>query len=126
MQWVYFASKPLTLQGLGIAMAIDSNIEHRKIAQGRESEKNAKSRCAMRNLILNLFQGLVKFVKHDDMSVAQCIRHSINGYLYSRGFQLLGLSNDWEPDGRQNDRSPPILSLTVLLQITPYERDTTL
>ena len=105
MQWIYYAMRPLTLQELRIAMAIDSNIVYKQLQHCCESENYAKTKRTFRANVLDLSRGLVEFVEHDKKQVAQFVHQSVKDYLRERGLQLLQDDGSWAPAGSIAGRS---------------------
>ena len=87
-QWICFAFRPMTLQELREATALDIHTSHTSLQESRISGQYAETDEEMERRVLNLSQGLAEVEKHGAKRIVQFIHQSVMDFLLQRGFHL--------------------------------------
>ena len=90
MEWVCFATRPLPLEELRIAMVVDVDTSYTSIQQCKNTPEYAETNEDMEKRICDLSRGLAEVGNHGGERAVQLIHQSIKDSLLDRGFQLLG------------------------------------
>ena len=89
MQWIYFAMRPLSLDELRFAMAIDENVPYASIQECQDGEEYVESHHKMTKRVLDLSRGLAEVRSHEGKQIVQFIHQSVNDFLLEGGFARL-------------------------------------
>ena len=87
-QWTCFAFKPLTLQELREATALDIHTSHASLQESRIDGQYAETDEEMERRVLSLSQGLLEVEKHDSERTVQLVHQSVMDFLLQDGFRL--------------------------------------
>lgn len=88
-QWICFAFRPLTLQEIREATALDIHSSHTSLQESRTSGQYAESDEEMERRVFSLSQGLAEVEKHGSERIVQFIHQSVMDFLLEHGFHLL-------------------------------------
>ena len=88
-QWICFAFRPLTLQEIREATALDIHSSHTSLQESRTSGQYAETDEEMERRVLNLSQGLAEVEKHGAKRIVQFVHQSVTDFLLQQGFHLL-------------------------------------
>src|SRR5271155_4172669 len=117
MQWICFAKRPLLLEELRFAMAIDADTPCSSLRECQESEAYANSNNEMEKRVKSLSGGLAEVREQENQKIAQFIHQSVNDYLIQSGLQRLDSSSENSVIGRAQFR----LSRSCIKYITMRE-----
>jgi hypothetical protein len=117
MQWICFAKRPLLLEELRSAMAIDADTPYSSLRECQESEAYADTNNEMEKRVKSLSGGLAEVREQEDQMIAQFIHQSVNDYLIQSGLQKLDSSSENSVIGRAQFR----LSRSCIKCITMQE-----
>jgi ankyrin repeat protein len=81
IQWILFATRPLTLDELRFAMALDADIQYRSLRQCRDAEEYTDDNEAMQRKVKHLSRGLAEVRLHDSKQIVQFIHQSVIDFL---------------------------------------------
>ena len=98
-QWICFAFRPLTLQELREAIALDIHTSHASLQESRTFGQYAEIDEEMERRILSLSQGLAEVEKHGRKRVVQLVHQSVMDFLLQDGFRLF---DELLPDNHLN------------------------
>lgn len=87
-QWICFAFRPLTLEELREATALDIHTSHTSLQESRTSGQYAETDEEMERRVLSLSQGLAEVEEHGPKRIVQFIHQSVIDFLLQRGFHL--------------------------------------
>lgn len=87
LQWIYFAVRPLSMEELRWAMAIDAGCLSLQACQNAVDYIPNDTRMGQR--ILSLSQGLVEISAGSDTHIVQFIHQSVNDFFLDKGFLAL-------------------------------------
>jgi hypothetical protein len=97
IQWVCFATRPLSLDELRFAMVIDADTRQTMLRQCQDTEEYRDNNEVMERNVTHLSCGLVEIQAHSGEQIAQFIHQSVNDFFLQDGLQILDSS--WEsPD----------------------------
>lgn len=85
LQWVCFASRPLSIHELREALALDSDMKEVPISEYRSTENYAKTNEQMERRLKTLSCGLVEITGEN--CIVQFIHESVKDFLLSSGFE---------------------------------------
>ncbi len=88
MQWVCFAFRPLTLQELREATALDIHTSHASLKKSRTFGQYAETDEEMARRVLSLSQGLLEVEKHGSKRIVQFVHQSVMDFLLQDGFRI--------------------------------------
>jgi ankyrin repeat protein len=117
MQWICFAKRPLLLEELRFAMAIDADTPYSSLRECQESEAYADTNNKMERRVKSLSGGLAEVKEQKNQKIAQFIHQSVNDYLIQSGLQKLDGSSENSVIGRAQFR----LSRSCIKYITMRE-----
>lgn len=93
IRWICFSTKPLSIEQLRCAMAIDPDHPHKSIQQCQESEDYTSDNETMERRIKTLSCGLAEtawsFEQRDPISTVQFIHQSVKDYFIQKGLSTL-------------------------------------
>ena len=89
MQWICFAVRPLTLDELRYAIAVDADTPHKSLSQCRNSPAYAHTNEEMECRLKDLCRGLAEVKQYENERVVQFIHQSVNDFLVQEGLQVL-------------------------------------
>ena len=92
MQWIYFGMRPLSLEELRFAMAVDASPSSTTISQCQGTEHYVETDEAMERRVRDLSKGLAEPVNHEGQLVVQFIHQSVIDFLDNGALQLLDKS----------------------------------
>ncbi|KAK2875583.1 hypothetical protein FQN49_001588 [Arthroderma sp. PD_2] len=92
-KWVYFASRPLLLTELRLAVAIDINSQPTSLKRCVQPSSFDKDEEQMKKSIVSLSGGLAEVVNNGGRQMVQFIHQSVRDYLIDTGLQKLGDSS---------------------------------
>ena len=87
-QWICFAFRPLTLQELRDAIALDIHTSHASLQESRTFGQYAENDEEMERRVLSLSQGLAEVGKHGRKRIVQLVHQSVMDFLLQDGFRL--------------------------------------
>ena len=87
-QWICFAFRPLTLQELREATALDIHTSHASLLESRTFGQYAETDEEMERRVLGLCQGLAEVEKHGSERIVQFVHQSVMDFLLQDGFRL--------------------------------------
>ena len=87
-QWICFAFRPLTLQELRDAIALDIHTSHASLQESRTFGQYAESDEEMERRVLSLSQGLVEVGVNGSKRIVQLVHQSVMDFLLQDGFRL--------------------------------------
>jgi len=117
MQWICFARRPLLLEELRFAMAVDADTPYSSLRECQESEAYTDTNNKMEKRVKSLSGGLAEVREQNNRRVAQLIHQSVNDYLIQSGLQKLDSSSENSVIGRAEFR----LSRSCIKYITMEE-----
>ena len=117
MQWIYVARRPLLLEELRFAMAIDADTPYSSLHECQESEAYTDTNNKMEKRVKSLSGGLAEVREQKNQKIAQFIHQSVNDYLMQSGLQKLDSSSENSVIGRAEFR----LSRSCIKYITMEE-----
>ena len=117
MQWICFARRPLLLEELRFAMAVDADTPYSSLRECQESEAYADTNNKVEKRVKSLSGGLAEVREQNDQKIAQFIHQSVNDYLMQIGLQKLDSSSENSVTGRAEFR----LSRSCIKYITMEE-----
>ncbi|KAH0538071.1 hypothetical protein FGG08_005333 [Glutinoglossum americanum] len=89
MQWISFAQRPLSLEELRFAMAVDADVPYSSLTECQKSEAYVETKEDMEKRVKSLSGGLAEVKERQSRQVAQFIHRSVKDYLLQRGLQQL-------------------------------------
>jgi hypothetical protein len=97
IQWILFAIRPLSLDELRFATAIDPDprLSFTSLRQLEEEGILAENNDEMKKRVKSLSRGLAEIQLHKDIPVVQFIHQSVNDFLFDDGLQIL-FRERWE------------------------------
>ena len=87
-QWICFAFRPLTLQELREATALDIQTYHASLQESRTFGQYAETDEEMVRRVLSLSQGLAEVETHGSRRTVQVVHQSVIDFLLQDGFRL--------------------------------------
>ena len=87
-QWICFAFRPLSLQELREAIALDIHTSHASLQESRTFGEYAESDEEMERRVLSLSQGLAEVGKRGRQRIVQLVHQSVMDFLLQDGFRL--------------------------------------
>ena len=93
MRWIYFAIRPLTLNELRQAIAVDADTPYRSLYECRNSPQYADTEEEMECRLNDLCRGLTEIKEHEDGRIVQFIHQSVNDFLVQDGLRILDNSS---------------------------------
>ena len=87
-QWICFAFRPLTLQELREATALDIHTSYASLQESRTFSQYAETDEEMERRVLGLSHGLAEVVEHDSERIVQLVHQSVMDFLLQDGFRL--------------------------------------
>ena len=88
-QWICFAFRPLTLQEIREATALDIHSSQTSLQDSRTAGQYAETDEEMERRILSHSRGLAEVEKHGSKRIVQLVHQSVMDFLLQRGFRLL-------------------------------------
>jgi ankyrin repeat protein len=88
-EWIAFAIRPLSLDELRIAMAIEPDSQYRSIQEYKEGKMLTGSNDDLERRVKFLSRGLAEVRQHKDVRIIQFIHQSVNDFLVSDGLTIL-------------------------------------
>jgi ankyrin repeat protein len=104
MQWICFAQRPLSLEELRFAMAVDADTPYSSLRECQESEAYVETNNKMEKRVKSLSGGLAEVREQNSQRVAQFIHQSVNDYLIQSGLRKLDSSSENSVIGRAHFR----------------------
>ena len=98
-QWICFAFRPLTLQELREAIALDIHSSHASLKESRTFGQYAETDEEMERRVLSLSQGLAEVGTHHSRRIVQLVHQSVMDFLLQDGFRLF---DELLPDNHLN------------------------
>jgi ankyrin repeat protein len=97
MQWILFATRPLSLDELRFAMAMDVNLPYMSIRQYEDEGLLTEHNEEMERRVKSLSRGLAEIYMPYEygIPIVQFIHQSVNDFLIKDGLQIL-LGDGWE------------------------------
>ncbi|PMD63252.1 uncharacterized protein K444DRAFT_500500, partial [Hyaloscypha bicolor E] len=97
IQWILFAIRPLSLDELRFATAIDPDphLSYTSLRQCEDEGILAENNDEMEKRVKSISRGLAEIQLHDDIPVVQFIHQSVNDFLFDDGLQIL-FRERWE------------------------------
>ena len=119
MQWICFATRPLTLDELRHATAVDADTSYKSFSECRNAPEYADTQEEMECRLKDLCRGLAEIKEHENERVVQFIHQSVNDFLIQEGLGILdsSLKSTDEAIGRAHHR----LSRSCIKYITMEE-----
>ncbi len=93
MQWISFATRPLTLDELRHALAVDADTPYKSFSECRNSPEYADTQEEMERRLKDLCRGLAEIKEHENGRVVQFIHQSVNDFLLQEGLRILDNSS---------------------------------
>jgi ankyrin repeat protein len=94
MQWICFATRPLTLDELRHAIAVDADTPYKSLKECRGSPEYADTLEEMEFRLKDLCRGLAETKEHKNGRVVQFIHQSVNDFLIQEGLKMLEHSSE--------------------------------
>ena len=88
-EWIVFAIRPLSLDELRIAMAIEPDSQYRSMQEYQEEKMLTGSNDDLERRVKFLSRGLAEVRQHKDERIVQFIHQSVNDFLVSGGLTIL-------------------------------------
>ncbi|KAH8588852.1 Het-eN, partial [Bisporella sp. PMI_857] len=85
IQWILFATHPLTLDELRFAMVIDADTPYRSLRQCRDAEEYTDDNDLMQRRVKHLSCGLAEIRLHNNKRIVQFIHQSVIDFLVLQG-----------------------------------------
>jgi hypothetical protein len=95
IQWILFALRPLSLDELRFATAIDPDLPYTSLQQCEDEGILAENNNEMEKRMKSLSRGLAEIQLHDNTPVVQFIHQSVIDFLFDDGLQIL-FGDSWE------------------------------
>jgi ankyrin repeat protein len=95
IQWILFAMRPLSLDELRFATAIDPNLPYTSLRQCEDEGILAENNNEMEKRVKSLSRGLADIHLRNNIPVVQFIHQSVNDFLFDDGLQIL-FGESWE------------------------------
>ena len=95
IQWILFAIRPLSLDELRFAMAIDPDSPYKSLQECHDSGIITDSNDEMKRKVKCLSFGLAEIREHHHTEIVQFIHQSVNDFLIDDGLKIL-LGNSWQ------------------------------
>jgi Ankyrin repeats (3 copies)/NACHT domain len=92
MQWICFAIRPLTLDELRHAIAVDVDTSYKSLSECRSALEYVDTQEEMECRLKDLCRGLAEIKQHEDGRVVQFIHQSVNDFLIQDGLRILDSS----------------------------------
>src|SRR5947207_293860 len=92
MQWICFAIRPLTLDELRYAMAVDADSPYKSLVECRNAPEYVETNEDMEYRLKDLCKGLAEVKQHENKRVVQFIQQSVNDFLVLDGLRTLDSS----------------------------------
>ena len=89
IQWICFATRPLSLDELRWAMVVDANCPHKSLQQCQNAEDYACDSDMMERRLKTLSCGLVEAVPSSNARVVQFIHQSVKDFFVKKGLSVL-------------------------------------
>lgn len=89
MQWICFALRPLSLDELRFAIAVDADTPHDSLSKCKATEEYAYTNEEMQKRINDLSKGLAEVREYDNKKIAQFVHQSVSDYLIEGGLNIL-------------------------------------
>ncbi|OCL04556.1 hypothetical protein AOQ84DRAFT_380441 [Glonium stellatum] len=97
--WILFAIRPLSLDELRFATAIEPHLPYKSLQQYRDEGILMDSNEDMEKRVKTLSRGLAEIRLQKDRLIVQFIHHSVNDFLFKDGIRIL-LGSSWESTNR--------------------------
>ncbi|KAK0627855.1 hypothetical protein B0T14DRAFT_409740, partial [Immersiella caudata] len=94
VQWICFATRPLSLEELRWAMIVDAECPYKSIRQCQDAEDYD---CDMENRLKTLSRGLAEAVPSENSRVVQFVHQSVNDFFLDQGLKILNSLGPAEP-----------------------------
>ncbi|OBT71259.1 hypothetical protein VF21_09923 [Pseudogymnoascus sp. 05NY08] len=94
-QWILFAIRPLSLDELRFATAIDPDLPYTSLRQCEDEGILAENNKEMETRVKSISRGLAEVQPRDNIPVVQFIHQSVNDFLFDDGLQILH-GESWE------------------------------
>jgi ankyrin repeat protein len=95
IQWILFAKRPLSLDELRFATAIEPCLPYASLQQCEDEGILAENEDEMEKRVKSISRGLAEIQLHDDNPVVQFIHQSVNDFLFDDGLQILS-GESWQ------------------------------